>query len=59
MNSPQQAAQFADAHIKTMRAVKVGVAISMMDGPVPVMDWVGLAVTTGMSMMAWYEYYSS
>jgi hypothetical protein len=59
MSTPQQAGQLAIAVMKTKRAAMVGASIAAMDGPVPVLDWVGLAATTGMSLIAWYEYYSS
>jgi len=59
INDAKQAGEFGIAVTKTKRAVMTGAAIAAMDGPVPVMDWVGLAATTGMSLIAWYEYYSS
>jgi hypothetical protein len=59
MSTPEQAGELAIAVIKTKRAAMAGATIAAMDGPVPVMDWVGLAATTGMSLIAWYEYYSS
>lgn len=57
--TPEKAGQFGLAVTKTKRAAMAGAAIAAMDGPVPILDWVGLGVTTGMSLIAWYEYYSS
>jgi hypothetical protein len=59
MSTPEQAGELAIAVTKTQRAIMAGGAIAAMDGPVPILDWVGLAATTGMSLIAWYEYYSS
>ena len=56
--TPEKAGQFALAVTKTKRAVLAGSAIAAMDGPVPVLDIIGLGVTTGMSLMAWIEYFS-
>lgn len=57
--TPEKAGQFAIAATKTKRAIAMGASIAAMDGPVPVLDWLGLSVTTGMSLMAWIEYFSS
>ena len=43
---------------KTARAVTIGVTLAAMDGPLPIMDVVGLGVSTGMAIHAWYEYFS-
>ena len=43
---------------KTARAMTIGVTLAAMDGPLPVMDVVGLGVSTGMAIHAWYEYFS-
>ena len=56
--TPEKAGQFALAVTKTQKAVLAGAAIAAMDGPVPVLDIIGLGVTTGMSLMAWIEYFS-
>jgi hypothetical protein len=55
----EKAGQFGIAAQKTKKAVMMGATIAAMDGPVPVLDWIGLSVTTGMSLLAWYEYFSS
>jgi hypothetical protein len=55
----EKAVAFGIAVQKTYKAGAAGAAIAAMDGPIPVLDALGLAVTTGMSLIAWYEYYSS
>ena len=57
--TPEKAGQFAIASQKTKKALMMGATIAAMDGPVPVLDWIGLSVTTGMSLLAWVEYFSS
>ena len=55
------AGKMVDLHqagMKTTRAIAMGVAISAIDGPLPVMDVVGFGVATGMAIHAWYEYFS-
>ncbi|AXF52351.1 MAG: hypothetical protein [Circular genetic element sp.] len=56
--TPEKAGQFGIALQKTVRAITVGGTIAAMDGPLPVLDIIGLGVTTGMSLMAWVEYFS-
>ena len=46
------------AGMKTARAIATGVAISAIDGPLPIMDVVGFGVATGMAIHAWYDYFS-
>ena len=48
----------AHAVNKTARAVTIGVTLAAMDGPLPIMDVVGLGVASGMAIHAWYEYFS-
>ena len=48
--------QLAQALIKTGRAVAAGVAISAIDGPLPVMDVIGLTVAVGGAGVAWLDY---
>jgi hypothetical protein len=55
----EKAAAFGIAVQKTYKAGAAGASIAAMDGPVPFLDALGLAVTTGMSLIAWYEYYSA
>jgi hypothetical protein len=55
----EKATQFGIAVQKTAKAGAAGMSIAAMDGPIPVLDIIGLGVTTGMSLIAWYEYYSS
>jgi hypothetical protein len=55
----EKASQFGTATEKTARAVSAGMAIAALDGPIPVLDIIGFGLTTGMSLMAWYEYFSS
>lgn len=56
--STEKAGQFGIAVQKTYKAAAAGLAISAIDGPIPVMDIVGFGVTTGMSLIAWIEYFS-
>lgn len=44
---------------KTARAVAIGIAISQIDGPLPVADVLGLAVASTLSVMAWHDYLTS
>ena len=41
---------------KTARAAMVGIAISAIDGPLPVMDAVGFGVAVTMATLAWVDY---
>lgn len=43
----------------TSRAVSLGVALAAVDGPLPVMDVIGLGVTMVYSAAAWIDYFSS
>lgn len=40
---------------RTGRAVATGVAISSIDGPIPVLDFVGFGVAVGMATLAWFD----
>jgi hypothetical protein len=42
----------------TIRAVQLGVALAAMDGPLPVMDVIGLGVTMIYSAASWIDYFS-
>lgn len=44
---------------RTARAVASGIALSAIDGPLPVMDVVGFGVTTTLAALAWYDYFST
>ena len=55
----------ATDHIKLQRAIKgttravtLGVALASMDGPLPVMDVIGLGVTMVYTAAAWIDYFS-
>ena len=52
-----QKLEFGIAVNKTGRALVVGAAISALDGPIPVMDFVGLGVAIGMATLAWVDYF--
>ncbi len=41
---------------KTGRAVALGVALAMMDGPLPIMDVAGFVVTSALTVRAWSEW---
>lgn len=56
--SPEKAGEFGIAVAKTTRAITIGGTIAAMDGPIPILDVVGFGVATGMSIHAWYEYFS-
>jgi len=56
--TPEKAGQFGIAVQKTAKAGAAGMAIAALDGPIPVLDIIGLGVTTGMSLIAWIEYFS-
>lgn len=43
---------------KTAKAVKKGYAISLLDGPVPVMDTIGFGIAVYETGVAWYEFFS-
>ena len=49
--------ELSDAVHKTMRAIALGVAISQIDGPLPVADVVGVAFAVGHAAMAWWEFF--
>ena len=50
--------KLAKAINRTARAAFVGAAISAIDGPLPVMDIVGLGVASTMAAIAWHDYFS-
>jgi ribonuclease PH len=53
-----QDAKLAKALNRTAKAALVGATIAAMDGPIPVMDVVGLGVASGMAIIAWHDYFS-
>ena len=55
----QQSTALRDATQKTARAVAAGVALSAIDGPLPVMDVVGFGVTTTLAAIAWYDFFTA
>jgi len=57
--SMEKAAAGAIATQKTIRAIQAGVALSAIDGPLPVMDVVGFGVAVTGSALAWYEFFTS
>lgn len=52
----EKAGDFAYAVGKTARAVQIGMAISAIDGPIPIADAVGLGVASALALKAWYEF---
>ena len=50
--------KLAKALNRTAKAALVGVAISAIDGPLPVMDVVGFGVASTMAAIAWHDYFS-
>jgi hypothetical protein len=53
-----QDAKLAKAFNRTAKAALVGVALAASDGPLPVMDIVGLGVASLMATIAWVDYFS-
>lgn len=49
--------EFGQAVQKTGQAVRLGIAIAAIDGPIPVMDAVGFGVASVMAMKAWWEFF--
>jgi len=43
---------------KTAKAAKKGYAISLLDGPVPIMDSIGLGIAVYETGVAWYDFFS-
>lgn len=56
--TPEKAGQFGIAVQKTAKAGMAAATIAAMDGPIPVLDIIGLGVGTGMTLIAWIEYFS-
>jgi len=50
-----QASEIMLAKRATMRAAAMGAAIAALDGPVPIMDMVGLAVFVTVAGLAWWD----
>tara|TARA_B100000508_G_C11281794_1_gene190906 strand:- start:173 stop:430 length:258 start_codon:yes stop_codon:yes gene_type:complete len=42
---------------KTRNAVSYGVAISQMDGPLPIMDIIGASIAVYQAAKAWWDYF--
>ena len=53
-----QDAKLAKAINRTTKAALVGIGLSAIDGPLPVMDVVGLGVASLMATIAWVDYFS-
>jgi hypothetical protein len=53
-----QDAKLAKAINRTTKAAIVGIGLSAIDGPLPVMDVVGLGVASLMATIAWVDYFS-
>ena len=53
-----QDAKLAKAFNRTTKAALVGIGLSAIDGPLPVMDVVGLGVASLMATIAWVDYFS-
>jgi hypothetical protein len=54
----QDAGELGVAMAKTGRALFLGAMIAQIDGPLPVMDVVGLGIAASMAGIAWFEYFS-
>ena len=50
--------EMADAMLKTGRAIAAGIAISQIDGPLPIADVVGLGVAVIGAAIAWYDFFN-
>ena len=50
--------KLAKAINRTTKAALVGIGLSAIDGPLPIMDVVGLGVATLMATIAWHDYFS-
>ncbi|AXF51992.1 MAG: lysine-specific histone demethylase 1 [Circular genetic element sp.] len=50
--------KLAKAMNRTAKAALVGAGIAAIDGPIPVMDLVGLGVGSTMALIAWHDYFS-
>jgi hypothetical protein len=55
----EQDYKLAKAVNRTGNAAITFVIISSMDGPIPVMDLVGLGVATTMAAIAWHDFFTS
>ena len=53
-----QDAKLAKALNRTAKAAVTGAYLSTLDGPLPVMDVVGLGVASLMATIAWVDYFS-
>ena len=53
-----QDAKLAKAFNRTGKAALMGAYLSTLDGPLPVMDVVGLGVASLMATIAWVDYFS-
>jgi len=53
-----QDTKLAKAINRTTKAAIVGIGLSAIDGPLPVMDVVGLGVASLMATIAWVDYFS-
>lgn len=54
----EQNLKLAKAINRTTKAAIVGIGLSAIDGPLPVMDVVGLGVASTMATIAWIDYFS-
>ena len=50
--------KLAKAINRTTKAAIVGIGLSAIDGPLPLMDVVGLGVASTMAIIAWHDYFS-
>jgi len=53
-----QDTKLAKAINRTTKAAIVGIGLAAIDGPLPVMDVVGLGVASLMATIAWVDYFS-
>ena len=57
--SVEKAAAGGIATQKTIRAIQAGIALSAIDGPLPIMDVVGFGVAVTGSALAWHEFFTT
>ena len=56
--SSRKRSKFNTAVGKTAKAAKKGYALSLVDGPVPIMDTLGFGIAVYETGVAWYEFFS-
>ena len=48
-----------DPVMKTIKAIRDGVVLSQIDGPLPIMDVIAFGQTTFRAATAWYDYFTT